>query len=738
MDTTLSSYRRLKQLSGVTKKLSTTIGQLCNKKQHWFLQPVPAKSSTPRQPRFPLNSDFNPHPIQLIGFSHWAINWLGLESAEELNQTFMWQAIRDRPPLDEKTKLPMTARHVFDTLRQSLADLRQNSVIDDLVRSIETKGFLIFSVVGTGKTYLSMMLLWELFNRNPSARILILVPPLVIKQWGSTLKEFSPSLYDRCFVYNKTDRLHYAKLTQTYINRQRRLNQNTAGLIVLASQDIFTTNDDHMDVFLDIGIDHMFVDEAHVLKDFSVSNKSRSTGTSKRLQKLSSFIDRTERVIRIVLITGTPIQNSREDLDSYPCLLGADHESIRSLPSRELSKLIQIVGTKAPASNVDFVPSFKVQEVPMTEELVELTLALQCQFHKNNIPDALKYVMNRFSSSTDQDDLEDDSGLDTDEVEEDDDDPSPDSSDMDTGKRSLTPLLCAATGAGPFHWSATRLRHLFNIVTPPGPLLQAELKRVQAQPRKAALVFSPAALEPDLWLEISPWRFTSSDHLLRALTPKFYQAMTTYRDQHPGEVGIFFKRLVIDGFMLKLVYHHIFKDDPTRKELYIIDSSMPQDMRQGIVDILQPGDTVIMSIDLAVGLTIIRGSVGFNVSLTYKYVDEVQAVAREMRLGRQELFGRSDIVVTAWHFQLGRGYAVDDEGRTLLVHSADLHRNRRRLDKIDKIKELGPFFWNETILYRFFTDWERIRYQEKAQQPIALQIPLVLDSMMNDDESEDE
>lgn len=152
-----------------------------------------------------------------------------------------------------------------------------------------SKGVILADEVGLGKTIEAGIIIAQLWYER-KAKILIIVPAALIRQWNS-------ELYDK-FMLDSTiiDR----KLFNSYIKKGYDNPFNECGNIVICSYQFASINKDYI---FNSNFDTVIIDEAHKLRNVYDERSITSNNIKYATQNMHK-----------ILLTATPIQNSLMDL----------------------------------------------------------------------------------------------------------------------------------------------------------------------------------------------------------------------------------------------------------------------------------------------------------------------------------------------------------------------------------------------------------------------------------------
>lgn len=166
--------------------------------------------------------------------------------------------------------------------------------------------YLLADDPGAGKTIMSGMLIRELKARKAVGRILILVPPLVLKQWQEEMKE----KFDENFVI----------INRALINNSGDINPFELNDQVIASM-YWASRDEIKTMIVNAKFDIVIVDEAHKMAAYTVGQKTKKVQRTKMFQLGETLLRHTEHCL---LLTATPHKGDKENFRHLMSLV--DHE----------------------------------------------------------------------------------------------------------------------------------------------------------------------------------------------------------------------------------------------------------------------------------------------------------------------------------------------------------------------------------------------------------------------------
>lgn len=171
--------------------------------------------------------------------------------------------------------------------------------------------YLLADDPGAGKTIMSGMLIRELKARNISRKTLILVPPLVLKQWQAELKE----KFDEDFLI----------ITRDYLKASGEINPFEMHQQVIASM-YWASREDIKNMILNSHFDLVIVDEAHKMAAYTVGQKKRKVKRTKMFQLGENLLRHSEHCM---LLTATPHKGDKENFRHLMSLI--DHDIFSQL-----------------------------------------------------------------------------------------------------------------------------------------------------------------------------------------------------------------------------------------------------------------------------------------------------------------------------------------------------------------------------------------------------------------------
>ena len=315
---------------------------------------------------------------------------LAQERAREISERFSYWLFKDEP---RRSRLLDLYNEAFCSIRPRRFDgsrmllpgknpeiKLQRHQLDAVNRIVHSKNVLIAHQVGAGKTYVLAAAAMELRRLGISKRNLIVVPNNILEQWHYEFVKLYPdanilTVEPRSFVPAGRNRIlnhikntdydavlmGYGSFSLIPLSKDERereligaLSDISEGMKNAVYNDAYTVLnryasriehrlqklwEDEAQIpadavfFDDLGIDTIFVDEAHNFKNISIETKHGSlpglnTKGSRRCDDLMAkirFIQRTHNGRGAVFATGTPITNSVSDMYTLQRYLGYEH-----------------------------------------------------------------------------------------------------------------------------------------------------------------------------------------------------------------------------------------------------------------------------------------------------------------------------------------------------------------------------------------------------------------------------
>ncbi|WP_026590662.1 DEAD/DEAH box helicase [Bacillus sp. UNC437CL72CviS29] len=171
---------------------------------------------------------------------------------------------------------------------------------------VPTVRFLLADDPGAGKTIMAGMLIRELKARRSADRVLILVPPLVLKQWQQEL---------------------YEKFGEEFTIVTRRTLEEYSGKNPFVEQNCILTSlywaarDDIKSLVMEADFDLVIVDEAHKMAAYTTGSKNKKTKRTKIYQLGEVILRHSEHAL---LLTATPHKGDVENFRHLMRLIDPD------------------------------------------------------------------------------------------------------------------------------------------------------------------------------------------------------------------------------------------------------------------------------------------------------------------------------------------------------------------------------------------------------------------------------
>ncbi|GAA0615043.1 hypothetical protein GCM10009001_35430 [Virgibacillus siamensis] len=221
--------------------------------------------------------------------------------------------------------------------------------------------FLLADDPGAGKTIMAGMLIKELQARLMANRILILVPPLVLKQWQEEL--------DQKFG------LHFHIINRNVVKEYGGKNPFTANSLCLASM-YWAIRDDVKALIQESDFDLVIIDEAHKMAAYTQGTAKKKVFRTKLYQLGESILRKAEHCL---LLTATPHKGDTENFRHLMKLIDEDvfSSTIINESIQEKANPFIIRRLKENLSNFDGTPIFpkrtsKTIQFQLTDEELEL------------------------------------------------------------------------------------------------------------------------------------------------------------------------------------------------------------------------------------------------------------------------------------------------------------------------------------------------------------------------------
>lgn len=207
--------------------------------------------------------------------------------------------------------------------------------------------FLLADDPGAGKTIMSGMLIKELMARDRIQRVLILVPPLVLKQWQ---EELSEKFGEQFFIINRSTVRQYGS-ENPFLKHDLCL----ASIYWAAREEVKT-------MLSEVDFDLVIVDEAHKMAAYTHGTIKKKTSKTKLYQLGELLLRRSDHC---VLLTATPHKGDMENFRHLMRLVDGDIFSSLSVSEtlREKANPFIIRRLKENIKNFDGTPLFPKRTV---------------------------------------------------------------------------------------------------------------------------------------------------------------------------------------------------------------------------------------------------------------------------------------------------------------------------------------------------------------------------------------
>lgn len=260
--------------------------------------------------------------------------------------------------------------------------------------------YLLADDPGAGKTIMSGMLIRELMARQAAERVLILVPPLVLKQWQEELKD---KFGEEFTIVNRS-----------LLNSSSEVNPFESHDKIISSL-YWAAREEIKSYIMKANFDLVIVDEAHKMAAYTHGVKKRKISRTKIYQLGESLLRHTEHCL---LLTATPHKGDKENFRHLMSLV--DHDIFSRLNTGdsiyEKSNPFVIRRLKETMKNFDGTPLFpkrttktiafdlSYEEQQLYEEVTAYARENFNRAKQNNKPNvafAMMILQRRLSSSID-------------------------------------------------------------------------------------------------------------------------------------------------------------------------------------------------------------------------------------------------------------------------------------------------------------------------------------------------
>jgi superfamily II DNA or RNA helicase len=239
--------------------------------------------------------------------------------------------------------------------------------------------FLLADDPGAGKTIMSGMLIKELMARDRVQKILILVPPLVLKQWQEELHE---KFGEQFYIINRS-------MLKQYGSENPFLKHD-----LCLSSVYWAAREEVKSMLSEADFDLVIVDEAHKMAAYTHGTLNKKTSKTKLYQLGELLLRRSEHC---VLLTATPHKGDMENFRHLMRLVDSDIFSSLSVHEtlREKANPFIIRRLKENITNFDGTPLFPKRTVKTVQyELSSPELQLY-----EDVTDYVRYYFNRAINS---------------------------------------------------------------------------------------------------------------------------------------------------------------------------------------------------------------------------------------------------------------------------------------------------------------------------------------------------
>lgn len=207
--------------------------------------------------------------------------------------------------------------------------------------------FLLADDPGAGKTIMSGMLIKELMARDRIQRVLILVPPLVLKQWQ---EELSEKFGEQFYIINRSTVKQYGS-ENPFLKHD-----------LCLSSVYWAAREEVKSMLSEVDFDLVIVDEAHKMAAYTHGTINKKTSKTKLYQLGELLLRRSEHC---VLLTATPHKGDMENFRHLMRLVDGDIFSSLSVNEtlREKANPFIIRRLKENIKNFDGTPLFPKRTV---------------------------------------------------------------------------------------------------------------------------------------------------------------------------------------------------------------------------------------------------------------------------------------------------------------------------------------------------------------------------------------
>ena len=201
--------------------------------------------------------------------------------------------------------------------------------------------------VGLGKTIEAAMIIKELRARRQAARVLIIVPSGLTRQWQFELK----TKFNETFAIYNRDTINYLK------NRGDVLSPWADADSIITSHTWASWSEERRKEIAGVDWDLVIVDEAHHAREQRYGNKVQRTNLYRLVYELTSRPEFTRR--GVLFLTATPMQLQRHELYSLvemvdPVLFSSEDEFVAHVEGRgEMNAVVRLLEEAGKPGDVD-------------------------------------------------------------------------------------------------------------------------------------------------------------------------------------------------------------------------------------------------------------------------------------------------------------------------------------------------------------------------------------------------
>lgn len=239
--------------------------------------------------------------------------------------------------------------------------------------------FLLADDPGAGKTIMSGMLIKEMMARDRIQRVLILVPPLVLKQWQ---EELSEKFGEQFYIINRSTIKQYGS-ENPFLKHD-----------LCLSSVYWAAREEVKSMLSEVDFDLVIVDEAHKMAAYTHGTVNKKTSKTKLYQLGELLLRRSEHC---VLLTATPHKGDMENFRHLMKLVDGDIFSSLSVNEtlKEKANPFIIRRLKENIKNFDGTPLFPKRTVKTIQ--YELSMP-ELQLYED-VTNYVRYHFNRAINS---------------------------------------------------------------------------------------------------------------------------------------------------------------------------------------------------------------------------------------------------------------------------------------------------------------------------------------------------